>query len=39
MTVMSMPEAPMNEDYGAVFGEDKVWLTRQALVVKTVAKA
>lgn len=34
-----MPEAAMDEDYGAVLGKDEVRFARQAFVVEQVAKA
>lgn len=39
MTIMSMPETAMNEDYCSMFGEHKVRLARQALVMEDIAKA
>lgn len=36
---MPVPEAAMDEDYGAVLGKDEVRFARQAFVVEQVAKA
>lgn len=39
MTIVPMPEASVNEDYGAIFRKYKVRLARQTFVVQQIAKA
>lgn len=36
---MSVPEAPVDEDAGAVFAEDDVGLSRQSFAVDAIAKS
>jgi hypothetical protein len=38
MTIVSMPEAAMNEDYGSMLWKHKVWFARQSSVVQHVAE-
>ncbi len=39
MTIMSVPKASMDEDYGAIPWKHKVWLAWQTLVMEDIAKA